>query len=338
MKAIFRDKRWALWRPVLITIVLAGGLLVGCANLPDTSGYTAATIQVRQAVVSAGDAAESELVSAISAGATTATRKAVDRFRISWKQTVRSLDAMVAYARSIEGIVDAGNKGEESATRLAESIKGFMDVVKVDLMTHASTEVAGLAMESAAFVYGEIAKIRASKALNKALDKTGPSIVRISGLVQVQVSDAERLFEEQVAAQIAELASGGSGYGDWIKRKSELDEKQQVATKQLVALIADASAPADRIKELEVTVDRIALARKQIEPHLDEYEAGLSQIRRREKAGRAILGAAENAVAAWGTSYQSLVESVKTRRPVSVESLRAAVIDVRNLIQRWRAL
>jgi hypothetical protein len=80
------------------------------------------------------------------------------------------------------------------------------------------------------------------------------------------------------------------------------------------------------------------LARAQIAPRIAEYEAKLHLIRQRDKAGRSVLGAAENAIAAWGAAHQQLAEAVKERQPVSVESLTAAVVEIRTLIQRWREL
>lgn len=104
---------------ILAMLVLVTGLLGGCATLPDTSGYTAATIQVKYAVATTGEVVEAELVAAKDAGATTANTASVEKFNAAWAQTVKSLDGMVAHAQSIEQIVDAGNKGSESAKQVA---------------------------------------------------------------------------------------------------------------------------------------------------------------------------------------------------------------------------
>lgn len=82
----------------------------------------------------------------------------------------------------------------------------------------------------------------------------------------------------------------------------------------------------------------VETGQKMIAPRLAEYEAKIQPIRQREKAGRSILGTAENAVAAWGIAHQQLVKAVKERKPVSVESLTAAVVEIRTLTQRWREL
>jgi hypothetical protein len=160
-------------------LALAGSLLGGCTSLPDTSGYTAATIQVKQAVATTGDVVESEFLSAIRADATTANLESVKKFKAAWAATTRSLDAMVAHAQSIEQIVDAGNRGAASARQVADSVKTLVDTVKVDALTGASGTVFALSADTVAFVYGEYSKHVSAKSLEEALDKFGPSIVKI---------------------------------------------------------------------------------------------------------------------------------------------------------------
>jgi hypothetical protein len=320
-------------------LVLVGVLLGGCASLPDTRGYTAASIQVKEAVGTTGDVVQAELASAINAGATTATNESVKNLNAAWAATMSSLDAMVAYAQSIEQIVDAGNKGAESARQVGDSVKKLVDAVKVDTTTGASAKLVQLSIDSVAFVYGEYAKHIAAKSLEEALDKFGPSMAKISALVKAQVADARSLFREQIEAQVQQLDAGGSGYGDWIKKKGELNEKQKTATSQLLALTPPPSnSDPAKVKDVKTTLAQLEIAHQQIAPYLDEYNGKLKAIRQREKAGLSILGAAENAVAAWGVAYQQLAQAVKERKPVNVDSLVAAVAEVRTLSQRWREL
>ena len=87
----------------LVFLLLTNCLLfAGCTTLPDTSGYTIATIQVKQAVATTGDVVKEELLSAINAEATTADGNSVKDFEMVWAVTMRSLDAMVVHAQSIE--------------------------------------------------------------------------------------------------------------------------------------------------------------------------------------------------------------------------------------------
>jgi hypothetical protein len=327
----------------LAMLALAGSILGGCTSLPDTSGYTAATIQVKQAVATTGDVVESELLSAIRAEATTANLESIKNFRAAWAATTRSLDAMVAHAQSIEQIVDAGNKGAASARQVADSVKNLVDAVKVDALTGASGTVLALSADTVAFVYGEYSKHVSAKSLEEALDKFAPSLAKITVLVQEQIADARRLFVEQIEAQVQLLqtpaqtpADASRRFGNWLKRHGELNTTAEQATQLLVRGMQNNQPNA--IAEAKVRLAEVETGQKMLAPRLAEYEAKLHAIRQREKAGRSILGTAENAVAAWGTAHQQLVRAVKERRPVSVESLTVAVVEIRTLLQRWREL
>ena len=343
-------------------------LVGGCTALPNTRGYTNATIQIRQSVVTAGNAVETELASAISAGAVTDSSTRIEAFKGCWAQTVGSLDAMVRYAQSIEQIVDGGNKGAESAKQVADSVIGLVETVKVDAMSGAAGKVLELSMQTAAFAYGEYAKWIAAKSLEEALDLVGPSVAKVSILVQAQIADAKRLFVQQSEAQILELKGD---YEEWIQHGKQLEVKQRIATNQLLGLIVPVSMPVReslikaiqknegsawnkmsaaqrnaslekfrelRIEQVETAMARLESARGQIAPYLEEYGTRLSQIRQRNKAGLAIIDASENAVAAWSTAYQALAQAVKERKPMSVQSLLTAVAEIRTLTQRWREL
>ena len=333
MIQLYRDAMSQSFRG-LIVLVLVGVVLGGCATLPDTSGYTTATIQVKQAVATAGNVVETELESA-----GTVPDKKVKEFQNAWKTTVASLDAMITYAESIEQIVDAGNKGAESAKQVADSVKKLAMAVKVDAMTGAAGEVFGVAADTGAFVYGEIAKIGAAKKLDEALSKAGPWVVRINNMVQLQVADARRLFHRQIKDQVDSLKTGGStGYGDWLKINRAIGNVQLETMKEMRQLLDASPIDLVAVNKLQAELDQIEKNRNQIAPHLVEYAAKLAEIRNRGKSGLNIIRASENAIAAWGTAHQSLVRAVKDRKPVSVESLTMAVVEIRTLIERWRKL
>jgi len=330
-------------RKYLVIFFFVGILLPGCTTLPDTSGYTAATIQVKQAVATTGDVVSGELRSAIEAKAIIDKNEAIKNFKVAWIAVMKSLDAMVAHAQSIEQIVDAGNKGAESARQVADSVKNLAEAVKVDAITGASAKVVELSAETLAFIYGEYSKHVAAKSLEEALDKFGPSMTRITALIQAQIADARRLFDEQIEAQVQLLNSPavehgdvGKRFGNWIKRHEELDEMAQRAVHLLA--IGVSNNKTDDIKRAKEMIADIEIGQKMIAPQLAEYKTKLHAIRKREKVGYSIIGSAENAVGAWGISHQMLVKAVKERKPVSVDSLTAAVVEIRTLIQRWREL
>jgi hypothetical protein len=317
-----------------IILVFVSAMLGGCATLPDTSNYTTATIQVKQLVETVGNVVEIELDSA-----GTVSGQKVKDFQKAWKTTVSSLDAMITYAESIEQIVDAGNKGANSARQVADSVKKLADSVKVDALTGAAGEVFGVAANTGAFVYGEIAKIGAANNLDDALSKADPWVVRISNMVQLQVEDAGRLFHRQIKDQVDDLKTGGeAGYGDWIKLNKKIDNTQLNSLKEMEKFLNASPMDLEKVKKLQTELDEVEKTRHQIAPHILEYKTKLAEIRNRETAGLNLIRASENAIAAWGAAHQNLVWAVKERKPVSVESITMAVVQIRTLIEKWRIL
>ena len=332
----------ASWR-WFMGLLLAGYLMAGCSTLPDTSGYTAATIQVRQAVATTGDVVRQEVLSTYRVQAAAGGENAVTNFDAAWAASMKSMDAMVAHAQSIEQIVDAGNQGAESARAVADSVKHLVDAVNVDAISGTSASLARLSTDTVAFVYGEYSKYVAGSSLDDALTKFGPSIIKITTLIQAQVGDAGRLFDEQIEAQVQLLASpalsdadADSRYGNWIKQHGRLDTMAVTATQLLAQGLRDNNP--NVIAKAKTMIADVEAGREMTAPRMAAYEAKLQTIRQREKAGRSIIGSAENAVAAWGIAHQEMARAVKERKKFSVESLTEAVAEIRTLIQRWREL
>lgn len=77
-----RTKRTAdALRRLLAVSVLLVGVLAGCTSLPETSGYTAATIQVKQAVKACGNVVYEELRAAEKNKAVPVDPKALDNLK-----------------------------------------------------------------------------------------------------------------------------------------------------------------------------------------------------------------------------------------------------------------
>ena len=203
----------------------------------------------------------------------------------------------------------------------------------------AGAKVVELSIDTVAFVYGEYAKHVAAKSLEEALDKFGPSMVKISALVKAQVADARRLFVEQIQAQVQELKSGAVGMGTGSRKKTELSEKQNTATAQLLALTPPpSSADQQRSMMSRATLAQLETASSRsprIWPSTTRKSRRSANARR---PGSRYSGPRRMRSLAWGVAHQQLVQAVKERKPVNVDSLLAAVAEVRTLSQRWREL
>src|SRR6185369_17259879 len=93
-----------------IALILVGAATVACTTLPDTSAYTAATLQVKNSAAAAGGALQSEIVRMTERLPESDQPRAKDlgtRFDAAWQKTVGSLDGLGRYAESIEEITKA---------------------------------------------------------------------------------------------------------------------------------------------------------------------------------------------------------------------------------------
>jgi hypothetical protein len=341
-----RRSRRRCFKPAagLVSLLVLGAVLVACAALPDTSGYTAATIQVKQAVAAAGDAVAAE----IEAGAHAVPKESSNRqvllnnagaFRAAWENTVGSLDAMVSYAESIESIVDAGNKGVESAEAVAGAVQRLANAIVMDPVTGATKETFDTATTTVSFIYGEIAKARAAESLEKAISEIGPAVVGLNQLVQLQLKEARRLFVLSVGLERDELRTG-EAFGQWLKMDRQLSQRERVLLAQLTDLDTAETRPARAPSRDEISkqMKNIESDRKYLAPKLAQFQELNSALTRRDRAGLALLAASETALRAWAAAHDKLVRAVAERKPVTMESLNSAVVEIQKLIQRWREL
>jgi hypothetical protein len=318
-----------------VAVLVAGA--AACASLPDTTGYTTSTVQMKQAVGAAGDAAEAELRSAAALIPDDSDWKgAADRsaasFHEPWQKTVTSLDAMVSYAQSIEAIVGAGNHGAESATALAGSLTTLAEKVGVPVPGSAAV---GAAVNTVAFIYGQIARAQAAHSLEEALANASPAISSIQTLVAAQVRDARSAFELATFSELQELRRTPR-YQPFVEANQRLIAREGLLNIQISTMIANGGDP--RLTPLQAQLEQAVTARARLAPHIQEFEARSAEVRTRERAGLAVFSATETALATWAASHENLVRAVREHRPVTMESLSEAVRDLRSLIQQWRAL
>lgn len=312
-------------------------LLSACADLPDLTGYSAATTQVRQSVAVAGNAVGAEIRNAgaaMSGDPQTTVEGAADKFDASWKKTVAGMDAMVDYAASIEAIAQAGNSGEESAEAVAAQVSGLAEALG-DIFAPAGAigALVDKARDAIGFVGGQIARIEGAKSLERAIELSGPSIIRLQELVQAQTNDARTLFESALRAQEdALLTNHSEALG--VRTAVRISEKRSLG--QLAALAATQPRNDATIATVKADLGRSRELLAAAQPELTEYDAALARIAARRTAGMALLDACDTALAAWGTAHVKLVEAIRNHRPATLASLNAAVTDLRELVKQWR--
>lgn len=317
-------------------IMIALIIQTGCAPLPDLSGYTAATSTVRQSVASAGTAVSSEADRAgevmIGPANIEALRKAKAEFDTSWAKNRRAMDAMVRYASSIEAIAAAGNQGAKSAGAVADQLQGLIGALGLPI-----APAVGVVLNTGEKLFAQLALVRAAKSLKASLAAADPAVRELQGILSDNIAEAERAHNQLVKAELDTIGfAAPGGFGDIIATDQSLGALAADHAAALDKALADGNRA--RAAALRAELQTIADARVAIAPQLADYQAKRAAIEVRQRAARALFGASRDALTAWTEAHAELVIAINTRRPVTLASLDAAVVDIRELIKQWRAL
>lgn len=315
---------------ILRIAVLGLGLglsCTSCTSLPDTSGYTAGTIELRNSARLAGQVAADELrrgfidVPGSTVPADLSSRR--EEFETEWARTVRSLDALVAYAESIEELTRAGNDGAQAAVRIGDSVGALAGAV--GLVPGAN--LIAVATETAGFINSAIANVRAAGALDRSVRAAEPVIRDAASVLREQIGAAADVHRRLVLQQRIDL---DTNYGFEINVRDRLRD----VARSVAGSAADGASSAALAEE----AGRLRAGREAIAPRLAEYDRLSAEADARDRSGRELFAATQAALDAWRAAHAQLVTSLEERRPVSFQSLLAAGEDVRTLVQRWRTL
>lgn len=323
-----------LARQRILAALAACALAVGaCTALPDTSGYTAASLQLKSAAAAAGTALSAEL--GRMAGQVPESRRAdataiATNFDAAWKTTVDSLGALGRYAESIEEVTRAGNGGGEAARGVAASVSSLAGALGVV----PGAALVGVATDTFALLNTQIANIRAARSLERSLDIADPLVQDMANVVAGQIGTARTLFTQAIDFQRSAL---DFSVDDISGLDSQLQQMENEAAITLAGLAAQ-GASEDRRRSAEAALKRVRDGRAALAPRMTAYAAAREALAARARAGAELFAASERALASWRESHQKLVRAIRERRPVSFQSLAAASEDIRTLIERWRDL
>lgn len=321
---------------IILTSLTAAllALTTACTTLPDTSGYTAASVQLKTSAAAAGSALHSELarlVDQVPPGQRDRTARIAAGFNEEWQKTVEGLGALARYAESIEEITKAGNNGGESARGVAQSVSelaGSLGIVP-------GAALIGVATDTFALINSTLANIRATRSLGRSLTIADPLIQDMAGVVSAQVVHAKGLFQNSISAERQLLNTGEME--DFLRLDALLQTGESNAALQLAAL-SQAAGNAGERSAAEAELKRIRDGRAALAPRLAEYRTALAALAARERAGNELFVATEAAVASWRDGHEKMVRAIRERRPVSFESLAGAAEEIRRLRERWRDL
>lgn len=299
-------------------------LLAGCATLPDVAPYRDATVQLRSAVLASGNAVGGELKSAalaVDENDRAKLEESAKSFSESWKARVEAADALVAYAQALAEIAKAGKEGGDTARSLAGALTQLAGGVGIALP--AAGTVATLT-DTAAFVYAQVAAVRASRSLEEALAAAQPAVNEIAAKLGRDLDASLVLVQAAHGLQRNALAAK---YNDELAFLAGLDRERR-------KLYGQGRLTREDEKRLKEIGELYESTRGWREP----MQAAFAQLDKRYEAEREVIVATRAAVAEWAAAHRGLAAAVRDGRAVNVEGLLQATLEARELVRRLRAL
>ena len=317
--------------------------IVGCATLPDLSGYTAATDQLRQSVKSAGDAVSTEidivsLAFKESGGDDAAVQKlekSKKDFEKHWADRNKAMTAIVGYAGSLEEITNSGKEGKESAIALGNSVENLLKTIGVI----PGAQIAGVAKETIAFIYDEVAKVKAQNALDESIRKTGPIMEKIVEIIEKDYPAMKNSFEIAINAQMAELNRNNES----VRANGQRDEWRTLWKYRNKVLLEELKSPdsqwnSQKIKDLAQDISVIDKRLFILNPEWEVYRKNLQDLQKRRRVGLRLIQASSKALVSWKNTHAKLANAVKKKKTPSVHEVAAAAADIQSLIKKWGEL
>ena len=308
-------RRWTFTG--LLLIALTALILASCTSLPDVGPFVEATTEVRSAVAQAGTTVEEEL-KRMNGGLESAAG-----LKKQWLSRIEAMDAMVDYSESLQSIVSASRQGAQSVGTLADGVTQLAGSAGIVVPGSAAV---GVGVDTSKNIYREIAVMRAAKSLEEALERSRRPVDEIARKIGQDIADLKVIFQ----------AASDSITGDLeIDHQKGINFRNQLI-KRRKALYAIGSAGLTEADKLELTeLDRLIVSTNTWYLPL---QAKLNEVRTRLSAGEALIATTSDTVSQWGLTYNNLVLALKDRRPVSIQSLTRATVDIRDLIKRIREL
>jgi hypothetical protein len=249
----------------------------------------------------------------------------------AWAVRITTMNALVDYANSVQAIVEAGKKGEDSARKLADAANGLTQSLSV--VSPGASAAGGVAVDTLTFAYDQIAKARAAKNLESALVELQPAIDRIAVLLGNDLRNLDELVQIAVRAERDALADAN---------QSELAYRHQLIATQhqlmgsIRAELGEDKKPSEltRVDEL----NRISQMLAQNESWNAGYERNQAIIIERGRIVREIIAETRFGFSDWASAHAGLLKAVRTKHATSAAELLSTVDRIHGLVERYRQL
>lgn len=315
----------------LFPVALAVCLLAGCRTLPNTQPFLDATGGLRSAVASVGSAVTAELK------ATPLLSSSGAEFERAWRVRNNAMGALVSYASSLQAIVDSGKKGEESAQQLTDAVGKLADAA--GLAVPGAAEAVGLAADTFKAAYGQIAKARAAKSLERSLAELQPVIELIARKLAADLKAADGMLDGAIEQELTNLArEPGNGSSDDYRRALLTTMGKFEGATRLELTKAPPITPEQRklfddLAEISKRIDQLEEGAR-----YKSYQAQRVEITRRGRIAHEAIAETQSAIEGWAALHAQMLAVVQTRRAPTPGELLEGIGRVRGLVDRYRAL
>jgi hypothetical protein len=300
-------------RFLLLVVVLAWG----CAALPDVSPFASASRDLASAVKASGTAISGEL------HASPDVESHARQFDAAWAARNQAMQGVVAYSDGLVGIVKATGEARASARSLADKLGAL--ATAVNIAQPGAGAAIGVASDTAAFIWAQIALARGAESLDEALGHAQPAIDRLAEIIGRDTRDLAKIVRAMAEAERGAL---NKTYNTAIGYREVVEQEREKLRAKDFAGLAKSQPELKRVEEL------LALVSAEVQ----KYDEQKARIDAREKAGLLLVGATSDALERWAAAHRDVALSLQNRRPVNVESLTAGAVELRALVARIREL
>ena len=298
--------------PLLSLFLIAAG---GCASLPDVSPFVDATYQLKSAVVESGKVVADELRN-MEGGEPHAKK-----LNETWDKRAKAFAAIAFYADSLQAIVSSGEKGAESAEKLADSVKGLAEAAGIALP--GSPAAIAVATDALKLIAQNISRARAASSLEKAMVNAQQAIEDILKLIMPDLNDLDAIL------RLSNKKLENKFRNSYQKRLGSRESLEEYIYKANM-IVADEEEILKLVKFSELL--------KATDGWYAEYLEGLKDINKRLRLGRLLIGTVQSSVDQWLNAHRQVVAALKNRQPVSTRSLLEASVQIRNIIKKVHEL
>lgn len=319
-----------------VPLLAAALLLAGCQSLPDTQPFTDATISLRSAVGTSGKAALTELkaLKFKESDERARLREQVKQLEAAWKTRENVMKAMSDYATSLQAIVDAGKKGEESVKQLTGAAQTFLGAVGAAGMTGPAAALVGDAVN---FAGGFVIRAQAAKSLEQAMVDLQPAITRTAELMAADALDLRGMLDlcyEQQERMLDDEDENAASLAFWSSLQRERNDViREVRTKLDDKKLADEAGKAAlaRLAQLDELIAGL-------KPWRESYVAKVAHIREQQRLSSALMDEMQAGFGVWAATHHKLHVAVQTKRPPTTAELTDTAKRIHDLIERFRQL